>query len=187
MMRLSEVEVARGGGDGYQVAELPYGGGAFAMTLVLPQGDARDFVAGLTEERWAEIVGSLGEPSDIDLLSMPKLRMSYDAYLNDALRSMGMEVAFTGEADFSGLAEDVGFCIDFVRQKTFLEVDEAGTKAAAVTAVGVGVTSFNGFVADRPFVLAIRERLSGTLLFTGLVGDPSLEDAEEPQMQAGCQ
>ncbi|MEX2473209.1 MAG: serpin family protein [Gemmatimonadota bacterium] len=186
MMKLTEAEVALGGGNGYQAAELPYGGGAFAMTLVVPTGDPRGFVAGLTDARWSEITGSLGEPTDIDLLSIPKLRLSYDTFLNDALRDLGMAVAFTDQADFSGMTEEVALCVDFVRQKTFLEVDEVGTKAAAVTAVGIRPTSFNGLVADRPFVLAIRERLSGTLLFVGLVGDPSVEDSGEPDPQQGC-
>jgi serine protease inhibitor len=57
-----------------------------------------------------------------------------------------------------------------------MEVDERGTRAAAVTAVGVGYVSFTGFVVDRPFVVAIRERLSGTLLFIGLIGDPTVAD-----------
>jgi serpin B len=66
--------------------------------------------------------------------------------------------------------------ISSVRQKTFMEVDEVGTRAAAVTVVVISTTSFQEtpkFVADRPFLLAIRERLSGTLLFAGLVGDPT--------------
>lgn len=186
MMRLTDAEIALGGGAGYQAAELPYGGGAFAMTLVVPTGDPRDFVAGLTDARWSEITGSLGEPTDIDLLSMPKLKLAYDTFLNDALREMGMGVVFTDQADFSGMTEEVALCVGFVRQKTFLEVDEVGTKAAAVTAVGIRPTSFNGLVVDRPFVLAIRERLSGTILFMGLVGDPSVEDAGEPEPQQGC-
>ena len=88
-----------------------------------------------------------------------------------------MEEAFRDGADFTRMSP-VGnqLCIDFVRQKTFIEVDERGTRAAAVTAVGVGPTSFKGLVADRPFLFAIRERLSGTILFTGLVGDPTAED-----------
>ena len=187
MMRMSDAEVALGGGPDFQVAELPYGGGAFAMTILVPREDARDFVAGLTPARWAEALETLGEPREIDLLSLPRLRLTWDGYLNDALRAMGMEVAFSSEADFSGMTEDIGLCLDFVRQKTFMEVDEAGTRAAAVTAVGVGVTSFTAFVADRPFIVAIRERLSGTVLFAGLVGDPSQEDAGEPAPQTGCE
>jgi serpin B len=186
MMRLTDAEVSLGGGSDFQAAELPYGGGAFAMTLVVPHGDARAFVAGLDEARWAAVLASLGEPTSVDLLALPKLSLSYDAWLNDALRAMGMGVAFTREADFSGMKEGGGLCIDFVRQKTFLEVDEEGTRAAAVTAVGIRPVSFIGFEADRPFVLAIRERLTGTVLFMGLVGDPSVEDSGEPESQAGC-
>jgi serpin B len=77
-------------------------------------------------------------------------------------------------------------CISFVRQKTFMEVDERGTRAAAVTAVGIVETSLPPeVVVDRPFVLVIRERLSGALLFAGLVGDPTTEDPgpEPPTIQ----
>ena len=89
-----------------------------------------------------------------------------------------MDIAFHPEANFTGMSP-VGsqFCIDFVRQKTFIEVDEEGTRAAAVTAVGVADRSFTGIVADRPFVFAIRERLSGTVLFMGLVEDPTASDS----------
>jgi len=186
MMKLSDAKVSLGGGNGYQAAELPYGGGAFAMTLVVPQGDARAFVAGLDRARWDSIVQSLGEPRDIDLLSMPKLKLSYDVWLNDALRAMGMARAFTPAADFSGMSDATDLCIDFVRQKTALEVDEAGTRAAAVTVVGMRPTSFNGLIVDRPYLLAIRERLSGTVLFMGLVGDPTVEDSAEAAPQDGC-
>jgi len=186
MMSMSDAEVSLGGGPDHQAAELPYGGGAFAMTIVVPSGDVREFVAGLDEARWSSIVDGLGAPSEIDLLSLPKLEVAYDAWLNDALRAMGMEVAFTDAADFTGMSEEGGLCIDFVRQKTFLQVDEAGTKAAAATAVGVRPTAFNGFVVDRPFVLAIRERLSGSLLFVGVIGDPTVGDAPEPEPQEGC-
>jgi serpin B len=77
-------------------------------------------------------------------------------------------------------------CIDFVRQKTFLEVDEEGTRAAAVTAVGIRPVSFNGIIADRPFVFAIRERLSGTVLFIGLIGDPTAPEAEPEPYASTC-
>ena len=77
-------------------------------------------------------------------------------------------------------------CIDFVRQKTFMEVDELGTRAAAVTAVGIGPTSFNGLIVDRPFILAIRERLSGTVLFVGLIGDPTAEDPGAEPYERTC-
>ena len=76
-------------------------------------------------------------------------------------------------------------CLQYVRQKTFVEVDEAGTKAAAATVVGVGVTSAPPTMrVDRPFLFAIRERFSGTVLFLGAIGDPTHEAAPQPQKPA---
>jgi len=179
MMTMDDPEVLAGWGPGYQAVELPYGGEAFSMVLVLPDdpAGARGFASALDADAWEGIVGGLAE-GNLALLGVPKLTLSYDTYLNDALADMGMGVAFGDGADFTAMSP-VGdeLCISFVRQKTFIDVDERGTRAAAVTAVGVSVTSLPpSFVADRPFVFAIRERLSGTILFVGLVEDPSAED-----------
>lgn len=186
MMSVADEEYPLGGGPVYAAAELPYGGGAYAMVVVIPHGDARDFAATLDADAWQGILESL-EPTEVDRLAIPRFTLSWDGYLNDALKAMGMEVAFDGRADFTGMSP-VGdqLCIDFVRQKTFIEVDERGTRAAAVTAVGIGPTSFTGLIADRPFVFAIRERLSGTILFTGLVGDPSADDPGPAPYEDTC-
>lgn len=186
MMTLSDVEVPTGGGPGWQTVELLYGRQAFSMLIVVPDGDARDFVATLDADRWDDIVAGLA-PRTMDQISIPKLRIEYDAFLNDALRAMGMQVAFEPGADFTRMSPAGDqICIDFVRQKTFLEVDEEGTRAAAVTAVGIGPTSFNGLVADRPFVFAIRERLSGTVLFVGLIGDPTAPEVDPEPYTRTC-
>ena len=111
--------------------------------------------------------------------------MAYDSFLNDALTDMGMGIAFTRQADFSDLSPQ-HLCLDFVRQKTLIEVDEAGTRAAAVTAVGIAPVSFFGFLVDRPFLFAIRERLSGTILFIGVIGDPTASDSDPPESPAPC-
>ncbi|HUP53473.1 MAG TPA: serpin family protein [Longimicrobiales bacterium] len=181
MMTMSGVEFPLGGGQGYSAVEMPYGGGAFSMVVVVPSGSgARDFAATLDADAWDALVEGL-VPQELDALSIPKLTLEYDTYLNDALDAMGMGVAFRPGADFTRLSPAGNqMCIDFVRQKTFIEVDERGTRAAAVTAVGIGPTSFIGLIADRPFVFALRERLSGTILFVGLVEDPTAttEDAE---------
>jgi serine protease inhibitor len=158
--------------------ELPYGGEAYSMVIVLPEGstDVRALVQGLDTEGWNGIVAGLA-PRELDGLSIPKFTLDYDGYLNEALKAMGMGVAFRPGADFTRLSPlGNSMCISFVRQKTFVEVDERGTRAAAVTAVGIRLTSASYFVADRPFAFAIRERLSGTLLFVGMVGDPTAED-----------
>jgi serpin B len=170
--------VNRGYGQDYSAVELPYGGGAYSMLIVLPreQMTARTWLANLDAGAWDALLDGLA-PGDLDHLAIPKFTVSFDVYLNDAVRDMGMDVAFRPGADFTRMSP-IGdqLCIDFVRQKTFMEVDERGTRAAAVTSVGVGLVSFSAFVADRPFVVAIRERLSDTLLFMGLIGDPTAAD-----------
>ncbi len=188
MMNLSGATFPFGGGPDYTAVELPYGGQAFSMVVVVPHGgtSARSFLKGLDSDRWQAILQSL-TPRELDQLSLPKFTLAYDTYLNDPLISMGMGPAFSPGADFTKMSP-IGdrICIDYVRQKTFIQVDERGTKAAAVTAVGMRVVSFTGLIADRPFVFALRERLSGTLLFVGLVGDPTFEDSGEGELGQGC-
>ncbi len=188
MMSMEGVELPRSFGPSYQAVELPYGGGAFSMVVVLPDSNtgARALASSLDPDAWGAIVDGLS-PSRLDLLSLPKLTLEYDQYLNDALKAMGMGVAFGGAADFSRMSP-VGqdLCISFVRQKTFVEVDERGTRAAAVTGVGIGIVSFNGLIVNRPFLFAIRERLSGTILFVGLVEDPTAAPAAASPPAVEC-
>jgi serpin B len=188
MMSIDEVELPMGFGPTYGAVELPYGGEAFSMVVVVPQGGsvARSFLSGLDEERWTALIEGL-RSRRVDLVSIPKFTLSFDTWLNDALKAMGMEVAFRPGADFTRMSP-IGdqLCIDFVRQKTFIEVDERGTRAAAVTNVGIAPVSFNGLVADRPFAFAIRERLSGTILFMGMVGDPTAEDPGARLLVSDC-
>lgn len=188
MMTLQDVEVAAGGGPGYSAVELPYGGEAYGMVVVIPEwgSDARQFLQGLDTDEWNAIVDGL-EVRRLDQISIPKFTLDYDGYLNDALKAMGMGVAFRPGADFTRLSpQGNGICISYVRQKTFVEVDERGTRAAAVTAVDVRLTSSNGFIVDRPFAFAIRERLTGTLLFVGMVGDPTAEDPGPEPLVSEC-
>jgi len=188
MMNLSGVKLAFGGGADYTAVELPYGGQAFSMVVVAPHGatTARTFLKGLDATRWEAILQGLAV-REVDQVSLPKFTLAFDTYLNDPLIAMGMGPAFRPGADFTKMSP-VGdrICIDYVRQKTYIEVDERGTKAAAVTAVGMRVVSFTGLIANRPFVFALRERLSGTLLFVGLVGDPTFKDSGEGKLGEGC-
>jgi serpin B len=165
-------------GPGYEVVDLPYGGGAFSMTIVLPaEGrDVDSVVAGLTPEAWDAILDAL-HASDA-IVVMPKFKLEWGDSLNDVLRVLGMGVAFVpGQADLSGIAGNPGdLFISFVKQNTFVDVNEEGTEAAAVTTVGVGVVSapvIREIRVDRPFVFLIRERFSGTILFVGKIMNPS--------------
>jgi serpin B len=135
-----------------------------------------DVVTGLTPESWAAAVAAL-DTVDVDLY-LPKLKLTYEKALIPTLQALGIHAAFVpGGADFTRMSPaGRELFISMVIQKTFLEVDEAGTRAAAATVVGIGETSAPpepiAFRVDRPFVVAIRERLSGTILFLGRIVTP---------------
>lgn len=176
MASSGEMPARSGWVGGMTVLELPYAREAFAMTIVMPDlGVSIDSVARhLTREQWAQWLAGLS--SGEILVNLPRFTISYGTRLNTALESLGMGVAFCerGEFDFSNMDPSGRACIFDVRHKTFVLVDEAGTEAAAVTSVGMGVTSVPVPVrVDRPFIFAIRERLSGTVLFLGVVRNPS--------------
>ncbi len=165
--------------DRWQAVEIPYGGGAFEMTVAVPRDGATldDVVADL-----GDIVTPRADwPKTHVALYLPRFQLSWQRTLNDDLKALGMVDAFDrGAADLSPmvLQSDGRPYVQWVKQKTFLKVDEEGTTAAAVTGVGVGVTAvplFKVVKADRPFLLAIRERLTGTVLFAGLIVQPPTE------------
>lgn len=192
MMEQREARFPVAAGEGFTAGELGYGGGAFAMTVILPdRGRSLDqVVAALDAEAWDGLVARL-DTTRMDL-RLPRFRFQYDELLNDPLMDMGMRVAFTDRANFTRLtpvATRLPVCIDFVRQKSFVQVNEEGTEAAAVTAVGISVTSLPpSFVVDRPFFFAIRERYSGTILFMGAIGDPTLTESDPAQSAPpGCE
>jgi len=154
----------------YAAVDLPYGREAYAMTVVVPQGEGtvHDLLAGLDEEAWAALVA--GFRTERAAVWLPRFELEWEADLGEALRPMGMEVAFQpGAADFSRMFVGGGPWIDQVLQKTFIRVDEEGTEAAAVTAVIMTDSAPPSIRADRPFLFVIRERLSGTVLFAGVV------------------
>ncbi|UCC48772.1 MAG: serpin family protein, partial [Gemmatimonadota bacterium] len=162
------------------VLDLPYGGKAYSMTLAMPAAgtDMATFVGALDSERWQAWVGGLSGSAYV--VSMPKFTLEYGLLLNDVLKALGMEIAFVpGAADFTKINPTPGLLyISEVRHKSFVDVNEEGTEAAAVTSVEIRETSAgpSRIVIDRPFVFAIRERFSGTILFMGLIMDPTLTD-----------
>ena len=107
-------------------------------------------------------------------LELPRFKLSWERELTPDLQSLGMRAAFIdGKADFSRMTTPgYQLYVSLVKQKTFVDVNEDGTEAAAVTNVGISVTSLpvrRPFVVDRPFVFVLRERLSGTILFMGKI------------------
>jgi serpin B len=165
-------------GTGYRAIEMPYGQTNFTMVVIVPDGTLADFNASFDAEEWSSVTSAFDNQDEYGKLTvyMPKFKFSYEKYLNDQLKGMGMLDAFDPYlADLSGIA-DASIFVSFVKQNTFVEVDEKGTEAAAVTTIGVEVTSFppqpREFVVDKPFVFAIRERTTNTLLFIGQVVNP---------------
>lgn len=117
-------------------------------------------------------------------MSLPRFKLEYALRLNDVLKALGMAEAFDPcRADFSNMfapRPGENFYVDDARQKTFVDVNEEGTEAAAATSVGVGVTSAPPSIdVDRPFLFALRERLSGSILFLGKIMDPRANNPRE--------
>lgn len=172
MHRLDEMLYAEGAT--YQAVDLPYGDSAFTMTVLLPkQGtNAETLAASLTPAFWAGVTGDL-DARKIDLY-LPKLRLNFERMLNGDLQALGMRVPFEpNAADFTRMSSaGDSLYITFVKQKSFVAIDEQGTEAAAATATGV-VGSAAELVpvmrVDRPYLFVIRERLSGTVLFMGKI------------------
>ncbi|QIZ69810.1 serpin family protein [Oxynema aestuarii] len=162
----------------FQAVNLPYGKGRFSMYVFLPKKEVSltQFYESLTVEDWKEWIPELrSRPGTVKL---PRFKLEYDLALNETLKALGMEIAFDRDrADFSNLADLETAYIDRVQHKTFVEVNEEGTEAAATTSVGVTTASapMNPFemTVDRPFFCVIRDNQTGMILFMGSIVDPS--------------
>lgn len=164
---------------GYQAVRLPYDGEDLAMYVFLPVGDSspESFLAKLNGDSWQREIKS-GFKSLQGSLVLPKFKIEYSVELQIPLQSLGMRAAFDeSAADFSGIAP--GLFISAVRQKTFVEVNEEGTEAAAATGVAASLTAFQPpsepfkMVVDRPFLYFIEDRRTEAVLFMGIVFDPA--------------
>jgi serpin B len=158
----------------FEAVDLPYGNGAYSMTVVLPAEGTRvdDVAASLGTTQWTTRMGQFGD-ADVEL-QLPRFRLEWERDLIPDLQALGMRAAFDdGRADFSRMTTlNSQLYISLVKQKTFVDVNEEGTEAAAVTNVGVTLTSLpvrRQFTVDRPFLFVLRERLSGTILFIGKI------------------
>ncbi len=158
----------------FEAVDLPYGNSAFTMTVVLPRAgrSVETLAASLQAAQWSAWMDQLHE-SNVDLY-LPRFRLEWERTLNDDLKALGMRDAFTEmAADFTRLSpRGRELVISEVKQKTFVDVNEEGTEAAAVTSVGISFTSAPVTPVvrvDRPFIIVLRERLSGTILFMGKI------------------
>ncbi|WP_031528468.1 serpin family protein [Dyadobacter crusticola] len=160
----------------YSAVKLPYGNGQFSMTILIPKGSATidEVLSGLDSERWKTIASSTND-NNIKL-GLPRFKLEYSTLLSGTIKQMGIQKAFTDGAEFGKISQDTKLKVDFVKQDTYLGIDEKGTEAAAVTSIGVVATSVGPqepkFICDRPFGLIISENTSNTILFMGRIKNP---------------
>ena len=164
----------------YRAIELTYGRTNFSMVIIVPANSLAGFLETFDNIHWQTITTAFDDnlnTSEIDV-SLPKFKFTYEKVLNDQLASLGMTDAFDSElADLSGISDNDIF-VSFVKQNTFVDVNEEGTEAAAVTIVAIDKTSAGGpqkvaFYVNRPFLYTITEKSTGAVLFMGTVTNPS--------------
>jgi serine protease inhibitor len=173
---------AYGEGPDYQAIALPYTGGTARMVVILPTATLAPsaFAPYLDPARFQQVTGALEAGRSGEVL-LPRFNLDQEASLLNALHALGMTPSLQPGADFSGIAPSCArrCFISDVTQRARLDVDERGTTAAAATRVGVSATAVLAtgepfrMLVDRPFLAAVQDTSTGTLLFAGVVGDPA--------------
>jgi len=175
MKQTSEFKIYNG--EGFTMAEFPYGQGNFVMDVILPSGNngIKNIVPLINDNSFQGWIDQMAERKT-DLTS-PKFRYGYKKELKSILSDMGMGIAFTDNADFSNIS-DISLLISFVLHQAFIETNEEGSEAAAATIVGIEPTAiispFN-LNLDHSFLYIIRETTTNSILFMGRVADPLTE------------
>jgi serine protease inhibitor len=165
-------------GNGFILAEFPYGQGNFVMDVILPneQDGITNTIASLSDESFTAWLNQMSE-RETDV-SFPRFKYGFKKTLKDVLTDMGMGIAFTDGADLSNITDKYDLLINDVTHQTFIETNEEGTEAAAATVVDIGLTSMPldavVFKMDHPFVYIIRESTTNSIIFMGRVTDPSV-------------
>jgi serpin B len=165
-------------GNGFILAEFPYGQGNFVMDVILPdeQGGLSNTVASVSDENFTAWLSLMNE-RETDV-SFPRFKYGFKKTLKDVLTDMGMGIAFTDGADLSNISDQYDLLINEVTHQTFIETNEEGTEAAAATVVDIGIVSMPPpalvFKMDHPFIYIIRETTTNSIIFMGRVVDPSV-------------
>lgn len=165
--------------DEFQAIALPYGEGDMSMTVFLPRKNTtlEEFTRSMSSEKWESWKEAFNE--ELVNVQFPKFKLDYEVELNAVLTKLGMDTAFKKGANFSKIVqEDTPLWISLVKQKTFIEIDETGTEAAAATGVDIDTDSAGPestlMMIDRPFFIAITDEQTGAILFMGSINDPAV-------------
>lgn len=157
----------------FSAVKLPYKDNRFYATFILPKGERNDFYQLMNAENFNEWNKSMTETQGT--IYLPRFQFEYEIVLNDVLQALGMETAFYN-ANFSQMfTSRLDTYIDEVKHKSFIEVNEEGTEAAAATSVGIVETAYvESFYLEfnRPFIFIIHDSLTNTILFLGEVNNP---------------
>lgn len=160
----------------FQAVSLPYGNdGRLSLYVFLPHDNSSltAFYQDLNADNWEKWLDQFRNRQGS--IRLPRFKIDYDLTLNDTLKALGMGIAFERSGDFSGIGDNL--TISEVKHKTFVEVNEEGTEAAAATSVGITLVSAPleqpfQMIVDRPFFCAIRDNQTGAILFMGSIVDP---------------
>jgi serine protease inhibitor len=162
-------------GDGFMLAEFPYGQGNFVMDVILPDdiNGVKSIIPLITNNSFKGWLDQMSEKKTN--LSFPRFKYGYKKQLKDVLTTMGMGIAFTDNADFSNIS-DIALLINDVTHQAFIETNEEGTEAAAATIVDIGTTAMPAdpliINIDHSFIYIIRETSTNSILFMGRLVDP---------------
>jgi serpin B len=163
-----------GGNETLEVLELPYVSNRFSMIILLPFDYLKLQLADIEKTLTPALIEQLRQKcvNQEVVVSLPRFKLGSDFDLKKPLKVMGMESAFDEGADFSGITLEKPFFIEAALHKACVDVDEAGTEAAAATAVSFKLKGISAFVADHPFLFLIRDNKTGIILFLGRVANP---------------
>ncbi len=177
-MSIDDVTLPHYSGSGWSAVDLAYGDSLFSMTIIIPATgtDLDAFISGFDQTKWEQTISGFWN-EEYSRFLIPKFELAYQIRLNNVLIDLGMDTAFDNVlADFSRMhaTGERDLFISEVKHKTWLKIDERGSEAAAVTSVEMQYRSGpEALIINRPFIVVIRERTSGTILFIGKVMDPS--------------
>lgn len=178
MMQLHEDELAYMENDTFQAVSLPYGDEEMSMNIFLPKDDNEvdDITDELTFDTWYEWMDEFKKEEGT--LQLPRFEFDYETALNDTMQNLGIETAFTKDAEFPKMIqEDVPVQISKMKQKTYLKVDEKGTEAAGATSSEMETTSAPvdepfSMTVDKPFFITITDDETEAILFMGTINNP---------------
>lgn len=167
----------------FKAIKMPYGNGQYNMVVFLPadENNSQDVIDEFSASNWKKWMDEF-EMTDRVNITMPRFKFAFESGLNDILKKMGMQKAFMADlADFSKITDE-NLYISSVKHKSFIDVNETGTEAAAVTSVTFTTTSAGNeptmvpFFVDKPFVFAITENDTDAILFIGELQNPEYDE-----------